>query len=235
MPSVTWPTLLFGAALLLAAATVAALYRLRPPPRNLEVASLLLWRAALARVQQRRRWRRLISLLLSVLFAWIVLAALAGLELGARGPLAVLVVATPCPLILAAPAAIIAGVSRAAKHGIIVKGGGPLETLARARVLLLDKTGTVTSARPQVVAVETFGSRSSDDVVRYAASVEQVSVHPFAPAILAEARSRQTFDERIEDRLRRFPSVGMGRVLLSDGQHRFDTANDCRQLLGRQV
>ncbi|MCB9508456.1 MAG: heavy metal translocating P-type ATPase, partial [Myxococcales bacterium] len=105
--------------------------------------------------------------------------------------LAVLVVATPCPLILAAPAAIIAGVSRAARHGIIVKGGGPLETLARIGVLLLDKTGTVTSGRPQVVAVEVFGSMSSDDVVRHAASVEQVSVHPFAPAILAEARSRR--------------------------------------------
>jgi heavy metal translocating P-type ATPase len=104
--------------------------------------------------------------------------------------LAVLVVATPCPLILAAPAAIIAGVSRAAKHGIIVKGGGPLETLARATVLLLDKTGTVTSARPQVVAVETLGRSTSDDLVRLSASLEQVSVHPFAPAILAEARSR---------------------------------------------
>jgi heavy metal translocating P-type ATPase len=105
--------------------------------------------------------------------------------------LAVLVVATPCPLILAAPAAIIAGVSRAAKHGIIVKGGGPLETLARVTVLLLDKTGTVTSGRPEVVAVETFGGMSSDDLVRHAASVEQVSVHPFAPAILGEARSRK--------------------------------------------
>jgi len=104
--------------------------------------------------------------------------------------LAVLVVATPCPLILAAPAAIIAGVSRAARHGIIVKGGGPLETLARATVLLLDKTGTVTSARPQVVAVETFGPLSSDEVVQRAASLEQVSVHPYAPAIVAEARSR---------------------------------------------
>ena len=121
--------------------------------------------------------------------------ALAALAWGAEGnairALAVLVVATPCPLILAAPAAIIAGVSRAAKHGIIVKGGGSLETLARATVLLLDKTGTVTSARPQVVAVETFGANSSDDVVRLAASVEQVSVHPYAPAIVAEARSRR--------------------------------------------
>lgn len=104
--------------------------------------------------------------------------------------LAVLVVATPCPLILAAPAAIIAGVSRAAKHGIIIKGGGPLETLARVRVLLLDKTGTVTSGRPLIVAVETFGAWSSDDVVRHAASVEQASIHPYASAMLSEARSR---------------------------------------------
>ncbi len=104
--------------------------------------------------------------------------------------LAVLVVATPCPLILAAPAAIIAGVSRAARHGIIVKGGGPLETLARTRVLLLDKTGTVTAARPEVVAVEAFGSCSADEIVRSAASLEQVSAHPYAPAILSEARSR---------------------------------------------
>ncbi|HWU89926.1 MAG TPA: heavy metal translocating P-type ATPase [Kofleriaceae bacterium] len=116
-------------------------------------------------------------------FAWII-------EGSPHRALAVLVVATPCPLILAAPVAIIAGVSRAAKHGIIVKGGGPLETLARATVLLLDKTGTVTSARPQVIAVETLASMSSDDVVRHAASVEQVSVHPYAPAIMAEARSR---------------------------------------------
>jgi heavy metal translocating P-type ATPase len=104
--------------------------------------------------------------------------------------LSVLVVATPCPLILAAPAAIIAGVSRAAKHGVIVKGGGPLEMLARATVLLLDKTGTVTQARPQVVAVEAFARLSCDEIVQYAASVEQVSPHPYAPAIVSEARSR---------------------------------------------
>jgi heavy metal translocating P-type ATPase len=121
----------------------------------------------------------------------LVLAGLAwALEGSSIRALAVLVVATPCPLILAAPAAIIAGVSRAARSGIIVKGGGPLETLARVRVLLLDKTGTVTTSRPEVLAVETFGTTSSDEVVRNAASLEQVSVHPFAPAILAEARSR---------------------------------------------
>jgi len=116
-------------------------------------------------------------------FAWVV-------EGSPVRALAVLVVATPCPLILAAPAAIIAGVSRAAKHGVIVKGGGPLEALSRVTVLLLDKTGTVTSARPQVVAAETFGSFSSDEIVRLAASVEQLSLHPYAPAIMTEARDR---------------------------------------------
>ena len=120
----------------------------------------------------------------------LVLAAFAWAIGGPIRALAVLVVATPCPLILAAPAAIIAGVSRAARQGVIVKGGGPLEILAKARVLLLDKTGTVTSARPQVVAVETFDAQSSDELVRLAASLEQVSLHPFAPAILAEARDR---------------------------------------------
>ncbi|NVB78349.1 MAG: heavy metal translocating P-type ATPase [Kofleriaceae bacterium] len=120
----------------------------------------------------------------------LALAAFAWIVGGPTRSLSVLVVATPCPLILAAPAAIISGVSRAAKHGIVIKGGGPLETLARVRVLLLDKTGTVTSAKPQVISVETLGSLSSDDVVRYAASVEQASVHPFAPALLTEARNR---------------------------------------------
>ncbi len=127
------------------------------------------------------------------LFVFVALAIAAVAWVASRDPvraLAVLVVATPCPLILAAPAAIIAGVSRAARHGILAKGGAPLETLARMRVLLLDKTGTITAGRPQVIAVESFGPLSDDELVRLAASAEQVSVHPFAPAILAEARDR---------------------------------------------
>src|SRR6478609_8840771 len=68
--------------------------------------------------------------------------------------LAVLVVATPCPLLLAAPIAIVAGISRAAKRGVIVKGGGPLETLARASVILFDKTGTLTAGRPRLAAID---------------------------------------------------------------------------------
>ncbi|MGZ5351941.1 MAG: heavy metal translocating P-type ATPase [Actinomycetota bacterium] len=104
--------------------------------------------------------------------------------------LAVLVVATPCPLILAAPIAIVAGISRAAKRGIIVKGGGALETLARGRVLLFDKTGTLTAGAPEVADVEVFGREEPDEVLRLAASLDQVSPHVLAGAIVRAARAR---------------------------------------------
>ncbi len=104
--------------------------------------------------------------------------------------LAVLVVATPCPMILAAPIAIVAGISRAAKRGVIVKGGGALETLARGTVLLLDKTGTLTAGAPEVADVETFGELEPDEVLRLAASLDQVSPHVLAAAIVRAARQR---------------------------------------------
>src|SRR6266700_6608323 len=84
----------------------------------------------------------------ALLFLPLTLAVAAGAWLASGDPvraLAVLVVATPCPLILAAPVAIVAGISREARRGLIVKGGGALETLARARVVVLDKTGTLTA------------------------------------------------------------------------------------------
>ena len=71
--------------------------------------------------------------------------------------LAVLVVATPCPLILAVPVAIISGVSRAAKRGVLVKGGGALEALARVRTVVIDKTGTLTEGRARLVAIHSAG------------------------------------------------------------------------------
>ncbi len=104
--------------------------------------------------------------------------------------LAVLVVATPCPLILAAPIAIVAGISRAAKRGIIVKGGGALETLARGRVLLLDKTGTLTAGAPELSDIEVYGDHDPGEVLRLAASLDQVSPHVLAGAIVGAARAR---------------------------------------------
>jgi heavy metal translocating P-type ATPase len=104
--------------------------------------------------------------------------------------LAVLVVATPCPLILAVPIAIVAGISRAAKRGIIVKGGGALETLARGTVLLFDKTGTLTSGVPRVASVDTFGTVDAGELLRLAASLDQVSSHVLGAAIVRTARER---------------------------------------------
>src|SRR5450631_3132038 len=104
--------------------------------------------------------------------------------------LAVLVVATPCPLILAAPIAIVSGISRAAGRGIIVKGGGALETLARAKTLVFDKTGTLTAGSPRVASVETFTSMSADELLHLAASLDQVSLHVFAGGIVAAANAR---------------------------------------------
>ena len=104
--------------------------------------------------------------------------------------LSVLVVATPCPLLLAAPIAIVAGISRSAKRGIIVKGGGALEAIARARVLLFDKTGTLTAGRPHLADVAAAPDRTPEEVLRYAGSLEQVSPHVLASSIVSGARER---------------------------------------------
>lgn len=104
--------------------------------------------------------------------------------------LAVFVVATPCPLILAVPVAIVAGVSQAAKGGVLVKGGGALETLARVRTVVVDKTGTLTHGRAELVGTDTFGALSADEVLRLAASLDQASNHVIAEALVTAARDR---------------------------------------------
>jgi len=104
--------------------------------------------------------------------------------------LAVLVVATPCPLILAAPVAFIAGVSQAAGRGILIKGGGPLEALARASTVMFDKTGTLTVGGARLIAIETAPGASTDEVLRLAASLELASHNVVAAAIVEAANAR---------------------------------------------
>ncbi len=103
---------------------------------------------------------------------------------------AVLVVATPCPLILAVPVALVAGLSRAAHFGVLIKGAKPLEALARIQTLILDKTGTLTDGRPQLVSIGTYGDLSEDEVLYFAAALDQASKHPIAQAIVAGAQAR---------------------------------------------
>ena len=104
--------------------------------------------------------------------------------------LAVLVVATPCPLILAAPVAVIAAISRAAAAGIIVKSGAAIEQVGRARVVVFDKTGTLTLGRPLVEQIMVANGRSADELLRLAAAVEQLSGHHLGRAV-AEAGLRR--------------------------------------------
>ncbi|MGW7404093.1 heavy metal translocating P-type ATPase [Streptomyces sp. NPDC054833] len=103
---------------------------------------------------------------------------------------AVLVVATPCPLLLAAPVAVVSGLSRASRLGVVVRDGGALENLGRARTLLLDKTGTLTRGRPHVLDVTGAPGWKPAEVLRLAASVDQYSPHVLAHAIVDAARER---------------------------------------------
>ncbi|MEY4997504.1 MAG: hypothetical protein RLY59_908, partial [Actinomycetota bacterium] len=102
----------------------------------------------------------------------------------------VLVVATPCPLIIAAPVAFIAGMSRAARHGIIVKNGGTLEKLARIKTVAFDKTGTLTHGQPVLSSVVTVPGVDENELIRLAAIAEQYSAHTLAHSIVEGARSR---------------------------------------------
>ncbi|MDN3935943.1 heavy metal translocating P-type ATPase [Arthrobacter sp. YD4] len=102
----------------------------------------------------------------------------------------VLVVATPCPLLIAAPVAFLGGMSRAARGGIIVKYAGVLELLGRIRTAAFDKTGTLTYGRPALVEIRTTGTLDEDEVLRLAASAEQYSSHVLAASVMDAARAR---------------------------------------------
>jgi heavy metal translocating P-type ATPase len=125
-----------------------------------------------------------------------------------RRALAVLVVATPCPLILAAPIALIAGIGRAARRGIVVKGGAALERLARIRTVIFDKTGTLTPGRPKLAGIEADPTLGSDAALRLAATLAQASTHPVSVALVAAARARG-FDLPIPESVEETPGGGL--------------------------
>jgi len=108
----------------------------------------------------------------------------------ARRVLAVLVVATPCPLILAVPVALIAGLSRAARIGVLVKSGAALEMLGRVTVMVLDKTGTLTEGRVRLVALYPAPGTDAARLLQMAAGLDQASAHPVAAGLIAAARER---------------------------------------------
>jgi heavy metal translocating P-type ATPase len=143
--------------------------------------------------QRRPRLRRLADSL-GALYTPLALA-LAGAAWWASGEpvrfLAVLVVATPCPLLIAIPVAIIGAVSLAAKRGIVIRDPAVLERLDTCRTAIFDKTGTLTYGEPSVSEVIPLGDRSADEVLELAASLEAYSKHPLAAAVVAAAEARE--------------------------------------------
>ncbi|HET9714577.1 MAG TPA: heavy metal translocating P-type ATPase [Pseudolabrys sp.] len=130
-------------------------------------------------------------------YAWVFLAVTVALAAAAWWfsddpvrAVAVLVVATPCPLILAVPVAIVSGLSRAAKLGILIKGGKAIEMLAKVRSVVIDKTGTLTIGEASMMSIKTAPGIRPDELLRLAASLDQVSKHIIAKTIVTEARNR---------------------------------------------
>ena len=111
--------------------------------------------------------------------------------------LAVLVVATPCPLILAVPVALIGGINRAARQGIVFRHGTALEQIGEVTVALFDKTGTLTVGHPRVSHVHPEPSLTANELLGLAAAVEQSSGHPLARTVVEDAVSRGSCRSRV--------------------------------------
>ncbi len=153
--------------------------------------------AGIVRLVQQAEKARAPMARLADRFALVFLAVTVGIAAGAwiltGDPIravAVLVVATPCPLILAVPVALVAGLSRAAREGILIKGGKALEAMARIRSMVIDKTGTLTEGKAKLTGIVTASDLSEAEILRLAASLDQASKHVMADTIVAEARAR---------------------------------------------
>lgn len=163
--------------------------------------------AGIIRLVQEARESRSPSIRLADRWAgWFVPLALgiSGLAWAVSGDpvraLAVLVVATPCPLLLAVPIAVVSGISRAARRGIVFRGGAALETLAQTQNVLIDKTGTLTVGQPTLRSIVGFDARvDENELLRLAASVDQTSSHVLARAIVESAHRRELLLEMPEN------------------------------------
>ncbi|WP_434044031.1 MULTISPECIES: heavy metal translocating P-type ATPase [Sorangium] len=123
--------------------------------------------------------------------AWLAVdPTAAGLAAAVERFVAVLVIACPCALGLATPAAVAVGTGRGAELGVLVKGGAALEAASRVDTVLVDKTGTLTAGRPQLAAVRALGGVSEDELLRLVGSAELGSEHPVAKALVEGARAR---------------------------------------------
>ncbi|MEK7494633.1 MAG: heavy metal translocating P-type ATPase, partial [Patescibacteria group bacterium] len=121
------------------------------------------------------------------------------LSLGLVSFVGILVIACPCALGLATPTAIIVGVGKGAREGILIKDAESLEKLQKASVLVFDKTGTITRGKPEVVLIRSFSDESEDRIVSLLATLEKKSEHPIAQAIVTFAEEKKVDIQRVEE------------------------------------
>ena len=181
--------------------------------------------------EQRRPQLRRMADLLGAFYTPLALAIAAAAWFFSGSPtrfLAVLVVATPCPLLIAIPVAIIGAVSLAAKRGIVIRDPAILERLDTCRTAIFDKTGTLTYGEPSLTDVVLLGDRSQTDVLALAASLETYSKHPLATAVV-QAASKQSVRLLEVEALAEKPGLGLfGQVKELSGAsgHGVDTVHE---------
>jgi len=120
----------------------------------------------------------------------------------------VLVAASPCALAISTPSAILAGIAQAARNGVLVKGGIHLENLGGLRVLAMDKTGTITTGRPELVAVRPIADLEEDELLRLIGAVESQSTHPLARSVTRACRARR-LEVPLASEARNLPGLGI--------------------------
>jgi Cd2+/Zn2+-exporting ATPase len=123
-----------------------------------------------------------------LLFAWVVIDE--PFATSFYRAMAVLVAASPCALAISTPSAVLSGVARAARGGVLVKGGGPLENLGTLAAIAFDKTGTLTEGKPRVTDVVPAEGVSENDLLMVAVAIEERSDHPLAAAVVRDGRAR---------------------------------------------
>ena len=143
--------------------------------------------------------------------------------------LAVLVIATPCPLLISIPVAIIGAISVGAKRGIIIKDPSILEKMDTCHVLIVDKTGTLTYGKPSLTSIDCFGDISHDIALQYAASLERYSKHPLASAVIAGADKQGLLLLKVDD-VSEAPGTGLtghvaGQLVTVTGRGKLSTEN----------
>lgn len=137
-----------------------------------------------------------LTLVILLLFAWVVIDE--PFSASFYRAMAVLVAASPCALAIATPSAVLSGVTRAARGGVLVKGGGPLENLGRLSAIAFDKTGTLTEGKPRLTDVVSSSGVTEEEVLRVAIAVEKQSDHPLAAAVVSGGKERLGADSTMQ-------------------------------------